>query len=135
MACHLQYFNIAGYFNSQGYVQEMGVSLNLGTVFELALGEEEKLMLEEAIKQSDADSQKGELTGIVGLIQLVEKLQGKYGHQGEHKHDTESIVNAMCSQPQLINKYHLENLAKNLSGQQPQVHVHTNVKKQRKVQE
>ncbi|MBI5066319.1 hypothetical protein HZA97_08850 [Candidatus Woesearchaeota archaeon] len=130
MACHLQYFNLAGYFNSLGYVQEMGFNLSLGEIFGTALESEEKRILEEAIKLSDQNSQNGELTGIVNLIQLVEKLQEKYGHQGEHKHDTESIVNAMCSQPQLINRYHLEGLAKKLSGHQPHVHVHTNTKKQ-----
>ncbi len=135
MACHLQYFNIAGYFNSQGYVQEMGFNINLGEIFGTALESEEKTILEEAIKQSDIDSQKGELVGIVSLIQLVEKLQEKYGHEGEHKHDTESIVNAMCGRQELVNKYHLENLAKKLSDHQPHVHTHTNVKKQRKVKE
>lgn len=125
MPCHLEYFDRQGYFDALGYAKNMGVkvevtpsgtenNLDIKKILDQDLSLDEALRLKEAIGKASQDSKDGNLTGIVGLIQLVEDLQEKYGHEGEHTHTTEAIVQAMCDNPTLIKHYGLEKLAKKL---------------------
>ena len=112
MPCHLRYFNVQGYFNSFAYVQNMGISLEKGTLFDIVLSVTDKKQLEDAVKQSETDTKKGSLPGVVQLIQLVEQLWDKYNVQHDHTHDTTDIVQDMAKRPDLVKKYHLEELVK-----------------------
>lgn len=126
MVCHLRYFDLKGYFKSIEYVKNMGINWEAGSIFDIDLEESDKVKLEEAIKKSDEDSQRGNLPGIVDLIQLVEGLQDKYGVAHDHKHPTEAIVKSMCDNKGLVDHYGLGALAKKLDSQsKPDMHTHT----------
>jgi hypothetical protein len=110
MVCHLEYFNEQGYFQSTEYAKNMGIDLYKKTVGKQELSDQDYLDLKEAIQLSDADSETGKLPGIVNLIQLVEKLQDKYGVAHDHKHPVDAIVKSMAAKEFLVSRYGLEKL-------------------------
>ncbi len=118
---HVEYFDINAYFNSQQFLNSMSINLESGMIGDAELTDEEKEILRKAAMASSTDSHKGDLTGIVGLINEAEKIFDKYGGAIDckyHRQTLQEFLDEISQRPDVVRKYGLEGYLKSKKAQE-----------------